>query len=144
MLCNVSQLILDPHKLEAAAGKANESAQLKLFKRLWYYSTAKQWSDAKKWDQYISMVKFVDSGFKPSEADVAASVKQRSVVILLIGLSSADNRIDSTWPHGAPSFSSQSTVNSDFGWGSLKLLHQKSKQQGWWHLGILGLDTIGR
>jgi hypothetical protein len=83
ILCDVSQLILNSHELVEAAEEANKAAQLKIFKLLYFSGAARQWSDAQKWDRYTSRVKFVDSGFSPSEADLVASVKRRSVVILL-------------------------------------------------------------
>lgn len=83
-LCDVSRLILKPDELIAAGGEVNDSARLKVFNLLDYDGAARHWSEAKKWDHYTSMVKFVDSGFRPSEADVAANVKLRSVVILLM------------------------------------------------------------
>jgi hypothetical protein len=98
-LCDFSRLILKPDELIAAGGEANDSARLKVFKLLDYNGAAKHWSEAKKWDHYTSMVKFVDSGFRPSEADVAANVKLRSVVMVLMWSDLADDRIDNIWPH---------------------------------------------
>jgi hypothetical protein len=70
ILCNITRLVLKPDELIAAAGEANDFARLKIFKLLKHYGTATRWSDAQKWDHYISRVKFVDSGFRPSEANM--------------------------------------------------------------------------
>lgn len=81
-LCDVPSLVLDPIELVEAAENAKEVVRLRLFdlfKVSLPGTPARGWSDVQKWNHYVSRVTFVDSGFRLSDADMAASVKRRSV-----------------------------------------------------------------
>lgn len=78
-LCDISRLVLSPKEL-AACENANDAATLKVFNLCEIGHLRQSMTKSQRWDLFVSRVKLVDPGFKSSEADIAASVKRRSVL----------------------------------------------------------------
>jgi hypothetical protein len=77
-LCNVTRLVLSFKEL-ASSKDANDSARLKLFNLCSFSYLTREFTGSQSWDYFTSRVKLVDPGFKPSQADIAASVDRRLV-----------------------------------------------------------------
>ena len=77
-LCNVPRLVLSHAEL-VDSENAFDTARLKLFKLCDFDYLERQFTGSQSWDYFTSRVKLVELGFKPSEADIAASERRRSV-----------------------------------------------------------------
>jgi hypothetical protein len=70
-LYDLAPLLLSPEEL--AQGNINDVVRLKLFERCDFDRVWFRKSESEKWDYFVSRVKFVDKGFRPSQADINAS-----------------------------------------------------------------------
>jgi hypothetical protein len=78
-LCDASQLILSPAE-PLSATNANDAAMLKVFS-LCDFDLALMGRDTSvsRWDYFTARVKFVDAGYRPTKAEMAAISERRSV-----------------------------------------------------------------
>jgi hypothetical protein len=72
-LCNASPVILSPEEFVAAGDRANEVAKLKVFEAMSRSTLNYTWYGTSiSWALYSSRIHFVDSGFRPTLADMTA------------------------------------------------------------------------
>ena len=77
-LCDVPRSVLSHQEL-AESEDPVKTARLKLFNLCYFSNLERNFTGSQSWDYFTSRVKLVERGFKPSEADIAASIKRRSV-----------------------------------------------------------------
>lgn len=77
-LCDVPRSVLS-HKELSDSEDAVNTARLKLFNLCDFGRLRRNFTESQRWNYFTRRVKLVDPGFKPSQADIAASVKRRSV-----------------------------------------------------------------
>jgi hypothetical protein len=77
-LCDVSRLILSPQELVTVDKDANHTAKAKVFNACRVRFGAVDLTASQRWEYYDSRIKYVDAGFRPSAADVAAIMEARS------------------------------------------------------------------
>jgi hypothetical protein len=76
-LCNIPKLVLSPKELVAAGDTANHVAKLKIYKLCDFSNAGSDLTESQRWINFDAQVKFVEAGFRPSPADVAAIMEGR-------------------------------------------------------------------
>jgi hypothetical protein len=78
-LSDISRFILSKKEMISAAGKYNEVAKVKLCNLCPFQMSVH--AQETKWDFFASRVELVDSGFRPSQAEMAGVYERRSVPV---------------------------------------------------------------
>jgi len=78
-LCDIPKFVLSPEELVAAADDVSHIAKLKIYKLCDFGHTDSDLTESQRWIDFDSKVKFVEAGFRPSPADVAAIMDGRRV-----------------------------------------------------------------
>jgi hypothetical protein len=75
-LCDVPKFVLSPEELVVAAENVDHVAKLKVY-NIYALETADHSTESLRWIDFDSQVRFVNSGFRPSPADVIAIMDGR-------------------------------------------------------------------